>query len=77
MTAHRITRIGMARARGEHLVAANDALLRAIDWSNEGRHCACCQRVRELSRCACCSVWCAMAGASVALWTLFYAWLTA
>jgi hypothetical protein len=75
MTAHRIPRIGLARARGEHLVAANDACC-GNPWENEGRHCACCQRAtRAVAWHA--FRWCAMAGASVALWTLFYAWLTA
>jgi hypothetical protein len=75
MTAHRITRVGMARVRGEHLQAANDHCCGRA-WSNEGRLCeGSMYASRRAARAA--FVWCATAGAVLGAWTLFYAWLTA
>jgi hypothetical protein len=75
MTAHRITRIGMARVRGAHLQAANDACC-GQPWTNEGRHCACSLRATRHAAWQAFK-WCTTAGVAIGAWTLVYRWLTA
>lgn len=82
MTAHQIPRIGLARARGEHLRAANDiewdGQPRLNDWItlNEGRSCpACLRATRRAAMHA--ALWMLGAGALLAVWTFFYGWITA